>query len=168
MYTTSFLFITSLFAAGTQAICSHNTHLYDRATAAQFSYTGMTGPLNWHSLGPNSTTCAKGKYQTPINLDAGISSKSGADFIANYPTTRRADYENLGTTIEVLGDKIGGTLTFEKKTYKLLQFHFHTPSEHRIDNEHFPLEVHFVHKSDGKLLHTSHCFGGNDVLITCF
>ena len=44
------------------------------------------------------------------------------------------------------------TAELERKKYKLLQFHFHTPSEHRLRDESFPMEVHFVHKDDdGKL-----------------
>jgi carbonic anhydrase len=31
--------------------------------------------------------------------------------------------------------------------FELVQFHFHAPSEHTIDGEFAPLEVHFVHKS---------------------
>ena len=30
--------------------------------------------------------------------------------------------------------------------FDLLQFHFHTPSEHLITGEQFPMEVHFVHR----------------------
>jgi carbonic anhydrase len=30
--------------------------------------------------------------------------------------------------------------------YELLQFHFHTPSEHVLDEHHFPIEQHFVHR----------------------
>jgi carbonic anhydrase len=30
--------------------------------------------------------------------------------------------------------------------YELLQFHFHTPSEHRLDGHQFPVEQHFVHR----------------------
>jgi carbonic anhydrase len=34
----------------------------------------------------------------------------------------------------------------------LLQFHFHTPSEHLLDGKPFPMEAHFVHvDSDGRL-----------------
>ena len=30
--------------------------------------------------------------------------------------------------------------------YELVQFHFHTPSEHRLDGNRFPVEQHFVHR----------------------
>ena len=55
-----------------------------------------------------------------------------------------------GHTIQVTVEE-GSTLTTSRGTYKLKQFHFHTPSEHTINGEYFPMEVHFVHQSaDGK------------------
>jgi carbonic anhydrase len=37
--------------------------------------------------------------------------------------------------------------------YRLSQFHFHTPSEHRLDGQGVPMELHLVHESDaGELL----------------
>ena len=36
--------------------------------------------------------------------------------------------------------RLGGT------RYELLQFHFHTPAEHRLDRNDFPLEQHWVHR----------------------
>jgi carbonic anhydrase len=30
-----------------------------------------------------------------------------------------------------------------------LQFHWHTPSQHTINGEYFPLEMHLVHQQDG-------------------
>lgn len=42
-----------------------------------------------------------------------------------------ADFENLGTTVEVITQ--GGTLGVGNKTFELQQFHFHLPSEH-LDN----------------------------------
>jgi carbonic anhydrase len=38
------------------------------------------------------------------------------------------------------GLMIGGT------RYELLQFHFHTPAEHQLDWNRFPIEQHFVHR----------------------
>ena len=38
------------------------------------------------------------------------------------------------------------------KTYDLVQFHFHRPSEERVDGQSFEMVIHLVHKSeDGKL-----------------
>lgn len=31
--------------------------------------------------------------------------------------------------------------------YQLIQFHFHTPSEHFVDGVQYPMEIHFVHQS---------------------
>jgi len=33
------------------------------------------------------------------------------------------------------------------KTYALVQFHFHAPSEHTVNGAHFPMEMHFVHQA---------------------
>lgn len=46
----------------------------------------------------------------------------------------------------------GSSVTFGDKVFSLKQFHFHTPSEHTIDGEHLPLEMHFVHQSDDESL----------------
>ena len=46
-----------------------------------------------------------------------------------------------------------GSLVIGDTTYNLLQFHFHTPSEHLIDGARFPMEMHLVHRADdGTLL----------------
>src|SRR5207248_11192106 len=39
----------------------------------------------------------------------------------------------------------GSTLTTAGGSHKLVQFHFHRPSEHLIGGKSFPMEVHFVH-----------------------
>ncbi len=40
----------------------------------------------------------------------------------------------------------GSTIQYGDHRYELVQFHFHTPSEHEIDGESVACEVHFVHK----------------------
>ena len=52
-----------------------------------------------------------------------------------------------GHTIQVSIDA-AVSLDVAGKHYELVRYHFHAPSEHTIDGEHSPLEVHFVHKSE--------------------
>lgn len=42
----------------------------------------------------------------------------------------------------------GGEFYMGEKRFTLLQFHWHTPSEHTVNGEYFPLEMHLVHGSD--------------------
>lgn len=45
------------------------------------------------------------------------------------------------------------SLTVGGVEYELLQVHWHTPSEHRLDHRSYPLEQHLVHRNaDGELL----------------
>lgn len=46
-----------------------------------------------------------------------------------------------------------GQVTLAGVRYDLIQFHFHTPAEHRVDGRSDPLEMHLVHRAaDGRLL----------------
>jgi carbonic anhydrase len=73
-----------------------------------------------------------------------VSGKSIKLSIPDYP--QGAKFENLGTNVEVV---VNGTLVNGAKTYALAQFHFHTPSEHRVDDEHYPMEMHMVFEAAG-------------------
>ncbi|OYX87181.1 MAG: hypothetical protein B7Y75_02480, partial [Azorhizobium sp. 35-67-5] len=54
---------------------------------------------------------------------------------------------NNGHTIQV--DMSGdNTLTVRGSTFKLLQFHFHNPSEERVNFKTYAMVVHLVHKND--------------------
>jgi carbonic anhydrase len=41
---------------------------------------------------------------------------------------------------------IDAFLKYQNSDYKLLQLHFHTPAEHRIDDKLYKAEVHLVHQ----------------------
>ncbi|GLB39273.1 putative carbonic anhydrase [Lyophyllum shimeji] len=126
----------------------HGTYQHNAThPASNFTYTGETGPLAWASLSPANRACSTSKHQSPINLSP--SNATGITFAksrpnVSIPDVERADLENLGSTLQVF---VNGTTSFEGKQYKLAQFHFHTPSEHRIEEEYFPLEAHFVHQA---------------------
>lgn len=146
----------AVYLAGLAAVasgaCIHGTSLAPRAEG-DYTYTGATGPANWHGLDPaKNSLCARGRQQTPININPGSSPgvttvPAGDRPKAKYPIDYSAKFENLRTTVQVTAR---GTMTFGGAEYQLRQFHFHTPSEHRLSEEWFPLEVHFVHERTGK------------------
>lgn len=151
----SFLALTfaSVFTAAT-ASCIHSRDISPRQVSGPgFGYTGLQGPLNWFGLDQSTNSlCARGRNQSPINLGPGSSSirtlGSGSRPSPNYPAVKEAKFVNLGSTVEVaLGT---GTLSYNNADYTLKQFHFHVPSEHRLLEEHYPMEVHFVHERKGK------------------
>lgn len=130
----------------------------ESARPAHWGYEGADGPPYWPTLHPAYANCGKGKSQSPINIaksEAGEASAWKLDYkrtslkIAHHEHV--VDIVDNGHTIQVTVDE-GSTLTTDKDTYNLKQFHFHTPSEHTVDGANLPMEIHFVHQSsDGKL-----------------
>jgi carbonic anhydrase len=58
---------------------------------------------------------------------------------------------NTGHSIQV-NLAAGGTVDLASGTYKIVQFHFHAPSEEKIDGHPYAMVAHLVHSDDaGKL-----------------
>jgi carbonic anhydrase len=60
--------------------------------------------------------------------------------------TVKSRYPRHGQT--VLHFDKDSTIVFDEDLYLLEQFHFHVPSEHTIDQRHFPMEMHLVHHNE--------------------
>lgn len=150
MYTKAILAIALAISPLAHASCLHGTSLLKREVqsggkvkVSEFGYTGLLGPLNWAQLAPGNSACATSKVQSPINIDSSIPLAAEVPKI-NFPSVEAAEFENLGSTVEVI---VNGTTNFGGKDFSLKQFHFHTPSEHRIAEEYFPVEMHMVHEA---------------------
>ncbi len=117
--------------------------------APHWSYGGKDGPSHWGDLSADFSACKKGKKQSPINITKAQSAALGA-IAFNYKTSK-LDIVNNGHTIQANYDS-GSSISMDGKSYNLLQFHFHGPSEHTVDGGHSRMEMHLVHKSkDGAL-----------------
>ncbi|KAJ6568803.1 alpha carbonic anhydrase [Mycena capillaripes] len=129
------------------ANCIHGTSFFPRTEGkvevSKFGYTGLQGPLNWAGLDSANSACRTSKVQSPIVLDDSVVKAKSAPKV-EIPNLEEAEFENLGTTLEVV---VKGKTTFEGTEFELQQFHLHTPSEHRINDEYFPLEMHMVHQA---------------------
>jgi carbonic anhydrase len=115
----------------------------------QWSYSGPTGADNWGKLKSEFAACATGKRQSPIDIRDGaklelepikFDYKPSPLHIVDNGHTVQVNYAE-GSSISVAGER-----------YELKQFHFHKPSEERINGRVYDLVAHLVHQStDGRL-----------------
>ncbi|MFY9269037.1 MAG: carbonic anhydrase family protein [Candidatus Manganitrophaceae bacterium] len=111
-----------------------------------WEYAGKEGPEQWGVLDPGFEKCKTGKAQSPIDIVPGKPEKL-EPIKFDYQPFPLAIINN-GHTIQVNAAK-GSSITLGGKKYDLLQFHFHSPSEHKMSGKSGDMEVHFVHKSAG-------------------
>ncbi|MBL0090419.1 MAG: carbonic anhydrase family protein [Ideonella sp.] len=117
--------------------------------AKHWSYSGDGGPETWGNLKPEFAKCSTGSRQSPIDIRGGVTVNldpvqfdyrgSGFNVVDNGHTVQ----VNIGggNSIEVMG-----------RRYELVQFHFHRPSEERINGRQFDMVAHLVHKDpEGRL-----------------
>ncbi|REK75540.1 carbonic anhydrase [Paenibacillus paeoniae] len=121
--------------------------------APHWSYEGDTGPEFWGSLDPAFSACSNGTEQSPIDIElANVKlDKTIEDIKINYKPTSFTIMNN-GHTIQANDASGSNSIIVDNDEYKLVQMHFHKPSEHQINGQNFEMEGHLVHKnSAGKL-----------------
>ncbi|KAI4348957.1 hypothetical protein L6164_009617 [Bauhinia variegata] len=137
---------------------------------ANFSYSGWNGPRKWGSLSPNFSECSKGKAQSPVDItmDNIIKNKRLKPLDRDY-TPKNATLVNNQFNIGVHFDGKAGGITIDGKRYSLLQIHWHSPAEHRLEGKQLDAELHLVHKADdGSLAVVAvlHQLGDSDPMIS--
>ena len=108
-----------------------------------------------HSLAPMNR-------QSPIELPVGdrlpVGADEGVEFTGGEKT--RVTIEHTCHTVQAaLTEDSVRTMRLSGQEYRMLQFHFHTPSEHVVSGQkagtrNYPAEIHFVHaavRDDGSL-----------------
>ena len=126
---------------------------HDQHEEVHWGYEGEEGPGRWAGLREEYALCASGEEQSPIDL-TGVAPIDGMPLGRLLGETVLTD-DQRETVLEIIdnGHTIQVTpslqlsIVVDDEVYELVQYHFHAPSEHTIDGEHAPLEVHFVHKS---------------------
>ncbi len=118
----------------------HNVH---------WGYEGEAGPVAWGKLSAANAKCDSGSRQSPIDIRDGI--RVDLDPVQfDYKPLSFSVLDN-GHTIQV-SPSAGNFINVSGKLFELVQFHFHRPSEERINGKLFEMVVHLVHKDrEGKL-----------------
>jgi carbonic anhydrase len=116
-----------------------------------WTYGGATNPTRWGILSEDFALCGIGRDQSPINIETYEAiTTNHSDLAVNYDAVPLA-VENNGHSIQVNYPE-GSTLQIDGKAYQLLQFHFHTPSEHTVDAQASAMEMHLLHRSENGAL----------------
>lgn len=136
--------------------------------AVHWGYTGSVGPDKWGSISNEFALCGSGKRQSPVDIQNQKPAdlyplrfqyqslplrviNNGHTLQANYDTANKEQSINIGGKPYPMHTKpvYNSTLMLGDVPYKLIQFHFHTPSEHARKGERYAMEVHLVHKNAG-------------------
>jgi carbonic anhydrase len=105
------------------------------------------GPAGWGEIDESFEQCRTGKSQSPVAIAESVPADL-PELEFNYPSTPFV-VESTGHVIEVTMPEASNlTLTIGNAVYRLLNFHFHAPSEHTIDGASYPAELHLVHESE--------------------
>ncbi len=119
------------------------------AGAVHWGYQGDAGPAAWGALKPEFALCKTGERQSPIDIRGGLA--VNLDPVRfDYQSSKFTVLDN-GHTVQVnLGQ--GNSIDIGGRRFELQQFHFHRPSEERIDGRQFEMSLHLVHKdAQGRL-----------------
>lgn len=114
--------------------------------SARWEYSGI---VTWDGL------CKAGTHQSPIDIP-----KVAREVQKNVTVLMESVELLPGSLLENNGHAIQGDFSppysnvmVGDSKYELLQFHFHSPSEHTLNGKSYPLEMHFVHKNpEGQIL----------------
>lgn len=131
-------FALALIATGavSVAIAGSGTH---------WSYDGKEGPAHWGELSKEYGTCGTGHLQSPINIAGAKKAKLQKIKFSYKPSP--LSIVNNGHTIQV-NIAEGSSIKLGDHSFKLLQFHMHTPSEEQVDGKPYDMVAHLVHKDD--------------------
>jgi carbonic anhydrase len=135
-------------------------HELNGHAAALWSYEGEAAPIRWGKLNSDWAKCDLGTRQSPIDIRDGIKVEL-EPIVFDYKPARFNVLDN-GHTVQVnLGG--GNHISVMGKMYELVQFHFHRPSEERINGRSSDMVAHLVHKDvDGKLAVVSVLLNGGN------
>jgi len=115
----------------------------------EWDYSAEHGPKHWGALKGEFASCATGKTQSPIDIHNAVPSKLAPIRFDYHPTPLHI-IDN-GHAIQINYGS-GSSISVGKQRYELVQFHFHRPSEEKIDGKGYPMVVHLVHKNSAGAL----------------
>lgn len=116
-----------------------------------WDYTGPADAEHWGTLDPSYHACVDGSVQSPIDIRMTEVVEGDLPSLETKYQSAVSKIVNNGHTVQVAVPP-GSGFDVEHHHFEMLQFHFHAPSEFRIDGRVYPMEVHFVHQREDAAL----------------
>nr|AFK47340.1 unknown [Medicago truncatula] len=106
------------------------------------------GPENWGNLKPEWKLCGNGKLQSPIDiLNKRVQELPQLGKLEKDYKLGPAFLKNRFNDVMLQWKGYAGKLNLNGTYYKLIQCHWHTPSEHTLNGSKFDMEQHCVHQN---------------------
>ncbi|KAG0053554.1 hypothetical protein BGZ83_000907 [Gryganskiella cystojenkinii] len=126
------------------------------APGAHWTYgQDNAGPQHWGTLDPLYGTCGTGHKQSPVDIEIGTPyvklqttkfKELSYSAIPNVLCGFNGHAVQCDWDTATSGASHSQSIKIHDKVYDLIQFHFHSPSEHRINNHFADAELHLVHQ----------------------
>lgn len=116
------------------------------AEEVHWGYTDEDGHIPPDQWGEHWPACS-GDRQSPVDINAAAVTDGDPAALSLDWNSSSIHAENNGHSVSWTVDS-GSSVTWQGRTMPLKSFHFHAQSEHTLNGDHFPLEVHFVHEDD--------------------
>lgn len=114
-----------------------------------WGYHSENGPDAWGKLNSEWEVCLTGAQQSPVALSLAEAKPDAVSPLLIDYRPLPGSMVNNGHALQVNVPE-GSSFSINGKTYQLLQFHAHTPSEHIVDGRIYPMEIHLVHQAADK------------------
>lgn len=113
--------------------------------SSHWGYDGTEGPSHWAELNPEFAMCRSGHHQSPIDIRNARKADLPPIQVSYQPSPLHI-LDN-GHTI-MINYAPGSFIRVGEKQYALQQFHFHRPSEERINGKAYDMSLHLVHSDE--------------------
>lgn len=116
----------------------------------EWSYTGDRGPEHWHTLCDWFAQGAAFPDQSPIMLSPQLADekKGLTESLAFHYIEEVFTEKEFKNTMHFVPPNTESYVVFQGDKYLLTDIHFHTPSEHVLQDVRYPIEFHLVHMNE--------------------
>ncbi|ANM61401.1 alpha carbonic anhydrase 2 [Arabidopsis thaliana] len=132
-----FIFLVLTSFVTTVSCLSAATDYREVEDEHEFSYewNQENGPAKWGKLRPEWKMCGKGEMQSPIDLmNKRVRLVTHLKKLTRHYKPCNATLKNRGHDMMLkFGEEGSGSITVNGTEYKLLQLHWHSPSEHTMN-----------------------------------